>query len=73
MYRTNLAFSLQPRTASDPHTRSLHAGRLSCIWVPTGNPRQPLARVWMSRDAADDEPPLAGRKSRHAGLFLVRA
>jgi|HubBroStandDraft_5_1064220.scaffolds.fasta_scaffold2364052_1 hypothetical protein len=22
-------------------------GRLTCVWVPTGNPKSPLACVWM--------------------------
>jgi hypothetical protein len=23
------------------------AGRLTCVWVPTGNPRNPLVCVWV--------------------------
>lgn len=25
--------------------------RLECVWIPTGNPRQPLACVWMENAA----------------------
>jgi hypothetical protein len=27
------------------------AGRLTCTWVPTGNPRNPLACAWVETDA----------------------
>jgi hypothetical protein len=27
------------------------AGRLTCAWVPTGNPRNPLACVWADAKA----------------------
>ncbi|HLJ76132.1 MAG TPA: hypothetical protein VKT75_01900 [Acidobacteriaceae bacterium] len=23
---------------------------LSCVWIETGNPKQPLARVWIDRE-----------------------
>jgi len=23
---------------------------LSCVWIETGNPKQPLARVWVDRE-----------------------
>lgn len=26
-------------------------GRLTCAWVPTGNPRNPLACVWVETNA----------------------
>ena len=27
------------------------AGRLTCVWVPTGNPQHPLACVWVEAKA----------------------
>jgi hypothetical protein len=29
--------------------------RLTCIWVPTGDPRTPLVRQWMSTPSLDDQ------------------
>jgi hypothetical protein len=40
----------------------IYRGPLSCTWVETGNPNQPLARVWLDRRLRKQ-----GRSSRGAG------
>jgi hypothetical protein len=48
------------------------AGRLTCAWVPTGNPRNPLACVWaetavrVSAKAAPSSNDNSGRMPRCA-------
>jgi hypothetical protein len=28
-----------------------NAGRMTCVWIPTGDAKMPLARVWVKADA----------------------
>jgi hypothetical protein len=37
------------------------SGRLTCVWAPTGNPKSPLACVWM--DAGPYEESSSKRRS----------
>jgi hypothetical protein len=74
MIRTNFALSVgsrsrQPGRAAEQNPRR---GPLSCMWIPTGNPRQPLVCVWTDRRAVETEPAPAGKSRPHRGLFLVR-
>jgi hypothetical protein len=49
--------------------RNPRRGPLSCVWIPTGNPRQPLVRVWVDRRDVDPAPAALNRPNR--GLYLV--
>jgi hypothetical protein len=58
------ADGVRVRREEDVMTNTLFAlvdaarSALNCVWIETGNPRQPLARVWIDREvriAHDDE------------------
>lgn len=75
MIRTNFALSVgsqSPRT-SRPAQQKLRRGPLSCVWIPTGNPRQPLVCVWTDRRESKTEPAPASHTRGHRGLHLVLA
>ena len=38
-------------------------GRMTCAWVPTGNPRAPLACVW-----TESEPSLAAHRTESSSI-----
>jgi hypothetical protein len=42
------------RVSGSVQKSGIRRGQLSCVWIETGNPRQPLARIWI-----DDELPVA--------------
>jgi hypothetical protein len=43
-------------------------GRMTCVWVPTGNPRTPLACVWKDADFKVEPSP-----TNEAGVFRLSA
>ncbi len=46
--------------------------RLSCMWVATGNPRQPLACVWIDREEQHEEAAASGDVAAGAEGHIVR-
>jgi hypothetical protein len=72
MIRTNFALSVGSRftTTTRAAEQNARRGPLSRVWIATGNPRQPLACVWMETEI---EPGPAGPSRPYRGLYLVRA
>jgi hypothetical protein len=44
--RVRLKEDDMPKVITFPGIRQ---GALSCVWIETGNPKQPLARIWVDR------------------------
>ena len=44
--------------------------RLTCVWVPTGNPRMPLACVWLETTARDNSKAASSSNDESWGIPL---
>lgn len=47
--------------------------RLTCAWVPTGNPNQPLACVWLDSIARTSRSAAASSSNEELGRMLLCA